>query len=103
MQSPHRIVLSERDSHPPHCVLRRLLVLWSLHGGLKREQAVKIAGVAVLSAQRDVAHFCDGGLDAVLKSAQKNHPTSELAQHGAIISHSLEQRPVLTIASGSYN
>ena len=47
-----RVVHEERESHPELLVRRKLLVLWSLHCGLKREQAAKLAGVARSTVER---------------------------------------------------
>ena len=43
--SEEAIVASERDSHPDFHVRRKMLVLWSVHTGLTRLQAAKVAGV----------------------------------------------------------
>lgn len=93
-----RKVLCERESHPSPCVRRRLQVLWSLHCGLTRELAAKVAGVAKSSVARDVRLYRNGGLDALLKSGREYKPTSELAQYENVIRESLEKQPVRTIA-----
>lgn len=46
-EAEQKIVQAERDSHPSACVRRRLLVIWSLHCGLTREKAARVAGVAI--------------------------------------------------------
>ncbi len=97
-EEEQRTLLKERESHPVACVRRRLLVLWSLHCGLTREQTAKIAGLAVSSVQREVSRYREGGLDALLKSGREYRPTSELAQHEAVIRKSLEEQPARTIA-----
>lgn len=38
-----RIFKEERESHPALHVRRKMLVLWSLQCGLKRDQAAKVA------------------------------------------------------------
>lgn len=93
-----RIIQSERDSHPSVCVRRRLLVVWSLHCGLKREQAAQLSGLAVSSVQRIVSLYREGGLETLLRHEQGYVPTSELARHTDVIRQSLEQQPVRTIA-----
>jgi len=93
-----RTVREQRDSHSSRCVRRRLQVIWSLHCGLTREQAAKVSGVTVSTVQRDVSLYRTGGLDAVLSSGRVYQPTSELAQHEAVIRQSLEQQPVRSIA-----
>lgn len=43
-EDEQRIVRAERESHPDAQVRRKMLVLWALHCGLKREQAARVAG-----------------------------------------------------------
>ena len=93
-----RKIVCERESHPSSCVRRRLQVIWSLHCGLTRELAAKVAGVAKSSVARDVRLYRNGGVDALLKSGREYKPTSELAQYENVIRESLEIRPVRTIA-----
>lgn len=93
-----RVVQEERESHASSCVRRRLLVLWSLHCGLTREQAAQVALLAVSSVQRIVSRYRSSGLDGLLKHGREYVPTSELAQHENVIRKSLEQQPVRTIA-----
>lgn len=93
-----RIVQSEREWHPSAVVRRRLLVIWSLHCGLKREQAAELSGLAVSSVQRIVSLYREGGLEAVLQHERGHVPTSELVQFEDVIRRSLEQEPVRTIA-----
>lgn len=93
-----RLVQRERDSHPSVTVRRRLLVIWSLHCGLLREQAATVADVDLSTVQRDVRLYRQGGLSALLESGPKTLPTSELVQHADRIRQSLEQQPVRTIA-----
>lgn len=97
-EDEQRLVRRERDSHPSACVRRRMLVLWSLHCGLKRAQAAQLAGVAVSSVQRDVSLYRSGGLEALRTVGREHQPTSELAEHTQIIRASLERQPVRTIA-----
>ena len=40
-EDEQRVVNEERESHPAPHVRRKMLVLWSLHCGLKRTQAAK--------------------------------------------------------------
>jgi transposase len=97
-EDEQRMVRAERDSHPVACVRRRLQVLWSLHCGLTREQAAKVAGVAVSTVQRDVSLYRDGGLEALRTSGREYQPTSDLAQYTDIIRRSLKEQPARTIA-----
>ena len=68
----YRVVLSEeeqevvsrqRESHGSGATRRRLLVLWSLHCGLKREQEAQVSGLVLLSVQRIVSLYRDEGID----------------------------------------
>jgi hypothetical protein len=52
MADEQYIVHEERASHPGSHVRRKLLVLWSLHCGLKREQAAKLGGGVVQALAR---------------------------------------------------
>jgi transposase len=92
-----RIVTEERDSHPEPHVRRKMLVLWSLHCGLKREQAAKLVGVGLATVQRYVAAYRDGGLDG-LRQWNVRGPVSALAAYRDAIRKSFEQQPVSTIA-----
>jgi transposase len=92
-----RIVHAERESHPELHVRRKLLVLWSLHCGLKREQAAKVAGIGLATVQRYVAAYRDGGLDG-LRQWNVQGPVSDLAAYRDVIRESFERQPVNTIA-----
>ena len=92
-----RIVVAERESHPEPHVRRKMLVLWSLHCGLKREQAAKLAGVGLATVQRYVAAYRDGGL-AGLRRWNVQGPVSDLAAHRDAIRDSFERQPVGTTA-----
>jgi transposase len=96
-EAEQRIVNEERESHPDRHVRRKMLVLWSLHCGLKREQAAKVAGLGRATVERYVAAYRDGGL-AGLRRWNVQGPVSDLAAHRAAIRESFEQQPVSTIA-----
>ena len=64
-----RMVNEERDSHPDPHVRRKMLVLWTLHCGLKRRQAANVAAVGLATVQRYVAAYRDGGLLGSVNSA----------------------------------
>jgi transposase len=91
------VVNEERESHPNPCVRKRMLVLWSLHCGLTRVQAAKVANIGRATVERVVAAFRDGGLDAVRQWNVKG-PTSELMAYRDLIRESFEKEPARTIA-----
>ncbi len=96
-EDEQRVVSAERESHPEPHVRRKMLVLWSLHCGLKRQQAAKLAGVGLATVERYVAAYRDGGLDG-LRQWKVQGPVSDLAAYRDAIRESFEQQPVSTIA-----
>src|SRR5258708_73538 len=60
-EDEQRVVSEERESHPESHVRRKMLVLWSLHCGLKRTQSAQLAGVGLATVERYVAAYRDGG------------------------------------------
>lgn len=92
-----RVVNEERESHPAPHVRRKMLVLWSLHCGLKRVQAAKVAGVGRSTVERYVAAYRVDGL-AGLRRYGGQGPVSDLAAYRDMIRKSFEQQPVSTIA-----
>lgn len=99
-QSEQAMVASERDMHPDLHVRRKMLVLWSVHTGLTRLQAAKVAGVGRATAQRYLAAYRDGGLDG-LRRWNVVGPVSELTGHAAAIKTSLTDMPVRTTAEAA--
>lgn len=96
-EEEQRVVCEERESHPEPHVRRKMLVLWSLHCGLKRQQAAKVAAVGLATVERYVAAYRDGGL-AGLRRWGVRGPVSDLAAWHDTIRDSFGQRPVSTIA-----
>ena len=92
-----RVVKEERESHPEPHVRRKMLVLWSLHCRLKRQQAADVAAVGRATVERYVAAYRDGGLEG-LRWWGVQGPVSDLAAWRDVIRESFEQRPVSTIA-----
>jgi hypothetical protein len=56
-EEQQRIVAEERSSHPNLRIRERMLVLWLLHLGLKRQKTAEIVGVGRATVQRYVAAF----------------------------------------------
>lgn len=99
-ESEQALVASERDSHPDLHVRRKMLVLWSVHTGLTRLQAAKVAGVGRATAQRYLAVYRDGGLDG-LRRWNVVGPVSELVGHAEAIKAALTETPVRTVAEAA--
>jgi len=99
-EEQQRVVNEERESHPHARVRQRMLVLWSLHCGLTRVQAAKVADIGRATVERVVAAFRDGGLDAARQWNVKG-PTSELAAYRDLIRESFEKEPARTIAEAA--
>jgi transposase len=99
-ESEQARVASERYSHPDLRVRRKMLVLWSVHTGLTRLQAAKVAGVGRATAQRYLAAYRDGGLDG-LRRWNVVGPVSELAGHAEAIKAALNETPVRTTAEAA--
>jgi len=91
-----QIVKEEQELPAERHVRRKMLVLWSLHCGLKREQAAKLAGVGLATVERYVAAYRDGGL-AGLRQWNVQGPVSDLAAFRDTIRESFERQPVSTI------
>ncbi len=92
-EDEQRIVLVERQSHPSACVRRRLWAIWLLHSGLKREQEVKILGIACSTVQRDVRTYRSGGLEALRTSGREYRPTRAFQR--LVFSSHLRQKVVV--------
>jgi len=96
-ESEQQIVNVERDSHPERHVRRKMLVLWSLHCGLKRREAAKVAAVGLATVERYVAAYRDGGLDG-LRQWKVKGPVSDLEAYREVIRESFEHQPASTVA-----
>src|SRR5271156_5545189 len=96
-EEQQRIVNEERVAHPDLRVREKMLVLWLLHCGSKREEAAKIVGVSRTTVHRYVAAFRAGGLER-LRSCNPHRPQSEMAAYRDLIRASFEKQPVHTIA-----
>jgi transposase len=99
-ESEQAIVAAERDAHPDLHVRRKMLVLWSVHTGLTRLQAAKVAGVGRATAQRYLGAYRDDGLDG-LRRWNVVGPVSVLADHTEAIKASLSETPVRTTAEAA--
>ncbi len=91
-------VLADRDHHLDPVVRRKMLVLWVVHLGHRREEAARIAHVGVATAKRYLLAYRDGGLEGLRRREPGHCPVSELASHAEIIKRSLTEQPVRTTA-----
>jgi transposase len=96
-EEQQRIVNEERVAHPDLRVREKMLVLWLLHCGSKREEAATIVGVSRTTVHRYVTAFRAGGLEH-LRSCNHHRPQSEMAAYRDLIRESFEKQPVHTIA-----
>jgi transposase len=96
-ESEQVIVAAERDSHPDFVVRRKMLVLWSTHCGVSREQTAAVAGRGRATVQRYLAAYHTGGLDA-LRQWGVTGPVSDLAAFAERIQNDLTATPVRTTA-----
>lgn len=99
-ESEQAVVASERFSHPDLRVRCKMLALWSVHTGLTRLQASKVAGVGRATVQRYLAAYRSGGLDG-LRACHVIGPVSQLASHAEAIKASLSETPVRTVAEAA--
>lgn len=94
------IVNAERDGHPEAHVRRKMLVLWLLHCGLKREKAAEVACLGRATVQRYVAAYREAGLDG-LRRCDRKGPVSELAAHKEAIRQEFARQPARTVAEAA--
>jgi transposase len=99
-EEQQRIVNEERSAHPNPRIREKMLVIWLLHNGVKRQKAAEIVGVGRATVQRYVVAFRDGGLDG-LRQWNPNRPESEMAAYRELIRDSLEKQPARTVAEAS--
>ena len=97
-EAEQRVVNAERDGHPDAHVRRKMLVLWSLHCRVTRDQAAAITGLGRATVQRYVAAYRDGGLDGLRQRRDVTGPVSDLAAHADAIKASLTEAPARTVA-----
>jgi transposase len=96
-ESEQSIVVAERDSHPDAVVRRKMLVLWSTHCGVSREQTAAVAGRGRATVQRYLAAYRAGGLVG-LRQWGVTGPVSDLAAFAERIQNDLTATPVRTTA-----
>ena len=99
-EAEQAIVQEEREAHPRASVRQRMLALWLLHCGVKRQEAAKIVSAGRASVQRWVAAYRDGGLEALRRCNIKG-PESEMAAYRDQIREMFTQQPARTVAEAA--
>ena len=94
------VVREESLSHPQRAIRQRMLALWLLHCGLKRQEAAQGTQVSRATVGRLVAAFRDQGLEGVRRWDTKG-PVSTLAEHDEAIVASLREQPARTVAEAA--
>jgi len=79
-EEQQHVVNEERSSHPNPRIREKMLVLWLLHNGVKRQDAAKIVGVSRATVQRYVAAFREGGLEALLCTGLAYPPPADFSR-----------------------
>jgi transposase len=87
----------ERYEHPQPRVQQRMEVLWLISQGLSHGEAGRLAGVSRATAERYVALWRQGGLDA-LRECHWEGPLSELENHRETLAESFRRQPPHTVA-----
>ena len=96
-QEDLRILAQERYEHPDPRVQKRLEVLWLISQKVTHLQAAKLAGVSRATAERYVACYRQGGVEA-LRHFDWCKPVSALEQHRDTLEESFRQHPPHTVA-----
>jgi transposase len=87
----------ERYEHPQPRVQQRMEVLWLISQGLSHGEAGRLAGVSRATAERYVALWRQGGLDAV-RECHWEGPHSALENHRETLAESFRRQPPHTVA-----
>ena len=92
-----QVLHQERFEHPHPRVQQRMEVLWLVSQGLVYPEAARLAGVSEATADRYVATYRHGGLDA-LRELKWGNSTSALAEHRDSLEESFRRNPPHTVA-----
>ncbi len=90
-------LLKGRYEHPHPRVQQRMEVLWLISEGLTYSEAARLAGVADSTADRYVAIYRQGGIEA-LREFHWVGPVSELMEHRDSLEESFRKNPPHTVA-----
>jgi transposase len=88
----------ERYEHPHPRVQQRPEVLWLLSQGLVYAEAARLAGVSEATADRYVAAYRQGGLEALRRLNWGKSSTSELLGYRDSLAESFRRDPPHTVA-----
>jgi transposase len=92
-----RLLAQERYEHPDPRVQKRMEVLWLISQKLTHQKAAKLAGVSRATAERYVALYRSGGVEA-LRHFDWCKPVSALEQHRHTLEESFRNNPPHTVA-----
>jgi len=99
-ESEQMLVQRNRLKHEKVVVRRKMDVLWLLHHGHTREEAAAMTGVARGTAQRYVADYRVGGLEALFR-IERTVPVSEMEDHRDVLLASFRETPVRSVAEAA--
>ena len=96
-QDDLRMLSQERYAHPDPRVQQRLEVLWLISQKVSHRRAAQLAGVSRATAERYVAIYRRGGVEA-LRQFHWCKPVSALEEHRDSLEESFRQHPPHTVA-----
>jgi transposase len=92
-----RLLAHERYEHPDVRVQKRMEVLWLITQKVTHQKAAELAGVSRATAERYVAIYRSGGVEA-LRHFDWCKPVSALEQHRDTLEESFRKNPPHTVA-----
>jgi transposase len=96
-QDDLRILAQQRYEHPDPRVQQRMEVLWLISQKVTHLEAAKLAGVSRATAERYVACYRQGGVEALRHFAWCK-PVSALAPYRDTLEESFRKKPPHTVA-----
>lgn len=87
----------QRYEHPDPRVQKRLEVLWLISQKVTHREAASLAGVSRATAERYVAIYRSGGVEALQQFAWRK-PVSALAEHRDSLEELFRKHPPHTVA-----
>src|SRR5271170_3145326 len=96
-EADKQALLKERYEHPHPRVQQRMEVLWLISEGLTYSEAARLAGVTDATADRYVAIYRQGGIEA-LREFHWVRPVSVLMKYRDSLEESFRKNPPHTVA-----